>query len=131
MGFGDVLDEETERVAKEIVDAIFRVHSELGAGLLESVYGQCLELDLESRSLKVERQVKVPITYLGKTIEPGLKLDLLVEGRVVVEIKAVETLHPVFKSQTKTYLKLCGKRLGILVNFNVPLVKDGISRIIL
>jgi len=131
MGFGDVLDEETERIAAQIVDAIFKVHSTLGPGLLESVYVQCLQLELESRNLRVEREVYVPIVYLGRTIEPGLRLDLLVEGKIVIESKAVETLHPVFHAQTKTYLRLSGKRLGILVNFNVPLIKDGMKRIIL
>jgi GxxExxY protein len=131
MPFGDVLDDETERFAKIIVDAVFRVHMTLGPGLLECVYVQCLVLELESRGLKVEREVLVPIVYLGKTIEPGLRLDLLVEDRIVIEAKAVEIVHPVFKSQTKSYLKLAAKRLGILVNFNVPMIKDGIQRIIL
>lgn len=131
MVFGDVLDERTEAIAKEIVDAIFCVHSTLGPGLLESVYEQCLILELEFRGLKVERQVYVPIVYRGKTIEPGLRLDLLVESCVIVEVKAVESLHPVFKSQTKTYLNLARKRLGLIANFNVPLIKDGIHRIIL
>jgi len=131
MGFGDVLDEETERIATVIVDAIFRVHSTLGPGLLESIYKRCLILELESRGLKVQPEVKVPIEYLSNIIEPGLRLDLLVEDRIIVESKAVETMHPVFKYQTKTYLKLTGKRLAILTNFNVPLIKDAIWRIIL
>ncbi len=131
MGFGDVLDDETERIAKEVVDAIFVVHSTLGPGLLESIYEECLLLEMESRGLKVRRQWYVPIIYRGKNIEAGLRVDLLVEERVIVELKAVEIMHPVFTSQTKTYLKLAGKRLGILVNFNVPLIKDGMKRIIL
>ncbi len=131
MGFGDVLDEETERVAAVIVNSIFRVHSSLGPGLLESVYKQCLILEIESHGLKVENEILVPIHYLGKIIEPGFRLDLLVEKKVIVEAKAVEIMHPVFKYQTKTYLKLSNKRLAILVNFNVPLIKDGIQRIIL
>src|SRR5436305_2045662 len=105
MGFGDVLDKETERIAKIIVDCIFQVHSTLGPGLLESVYVQCLQLEMESRGLKVAREVLVPIVYHGRTIQPGLRLDLLVEDKVIVEVKAVEDIHPVFKSQTKTYLK--------------------------
>src|SRR5262249_53985193 len=128
---GDVLDEETERIATVIVDALFKIHSTSGPGLLESVYEQCLALELVSRGLRVQRQVQAPIIYLGKTIKPGLRLDLLVEEKIAIEAKAVEVLHPVFSFQTKTYLKLSGKRLGILVNFNVPLVKDGIKRIIL
>jgi GxxExxY protein len=131
MGFGDVLDETTERIATQIVDAIFRVHSTLGPGLLESVYKKCLILELESRGLKVEYEIEIPIHYLGKIIEPGFRLDLLVEDKIIVEAKAVEIMHPIFKFQTKTYLKLSSKRLAILANFNVPLIKDGIQRIIL
>ena len=131
MGFGDVLDGDHERIASQVVDAIFRVHATFGPGLLETIYEQCLALELESRNLQVERQLLVPITYLGRKIEPGLRLDLLVEGKVIVECKAVETMNPVYFSQTKTYLKLADKRLGILVNFNVPLIKDGLKRIIL
>ena len=130
-GYSEVLDEETERVATEIVDAVFRVHTTLGPGLIESVYVTCLVLELEARGLKVQREVEVPIIYLGKSIRPGLRLDLLVEDKIVVEAKAVDTMHPVFKFKTRTYLKLSGRRLGILVNFNVPLIKDGIKRIIL
>jgi GxxExxY protein len=125
------LDDETERIATQIVDSIFKVHTTLGPGLLESVYVQCLMLELQSRGLKVEREVHVPIIYLGQEIPPGLRLDLLVEDRIIIEAKAVETMHPVFAAKTKTYLKLSKKRLGILVNFNVVLVKDGIKRIIL
>jgi len=130
MGYGGVLDEGTERIAKQVVDAIFRVHMNLGAGLIESVYVQCLVLELQSRGLKVQREVQVPIFYLDQRIEPGLRLDLLVEEKIIIEAKSVETMHPVFFSKTKTYLKLSGKRLGFLVNFNVPLIKDGITRMI-
>jgi GxxExxY protein len=131
MGFGDVLDEDLERIASQVVDALFRVHATFGPGLLETIYEQCLSLELESRGLKVQRQLLVPISYLGKTIEPGLRLDLLVEEKLIVECKAVETMNPVYLSQVKTYLKLANKRLGILVNFNVPLIKDGLKRVIL
>jgi len=130
MGFGDVLDPETERIATIIVDAIFKVHSFLGPGLLESVYESCLLIELETRGLNVQRQVNVPIVYHGHTIEPGLRLDLLVEGRIILELKAVEKMNPLFESQTITYLKLSGKRLGFLVNFNVVYIKEGIKRII-
>jgi GxxExxY protein len=130
-GYGDVLDEETERVAREIVDAAFRVHSNLGPGLVESVYVQCLVLELEAKGLRVRREVKVPIVYMGHTIEPGLRLDLLVEERIIIEAKAVDVMNPVFKFKLKTYLTLSHMRLGFLINFNVPLIKDGISRIIL
>jgi GxxExxY protein len=131
VGFGDVLDAETERVATEIVDGIFPIHVALGPGLIESVYVQCLVLELESRGLRVRREVVVPIIYLGRRIELGLRLDLLVEEKVIVEAKAVEIMHPVFHAKTKTYPKLSNKRLGILVNFNVAVIKNGIKRIIL
>lgn len=131
MEFRGSLDPETERIASIIVDAIFRVHSELGPGLLESVYEHCLCLELESRGLRVRRQVNVPIVYLGKTVEPGLRLDLLVEDCVVVETKSVEAMHPVFRAQMITYLKLSKKRLGFLANFNVEYLKEGIKRVVL
>ena len=131
MAIGDVLDPETERIATIIVDAIFKVHSYLGPGLLESVYERCLILELQARGLMVEQQVLVPIIYRETAIEPGLRLDLLVEGRVVIELKSVEKIVPIFESQTLTYLKLSKKRLGFLVNFNVVYIKEGIERIIL
>jgi GxxExxY protein len=131
MGYGDILDAATEKVASIVVDAIFRLHSTLGPGLLECVHVHCLVLELESRGLSVQREVAVPIVYMGRSIAPGLRRDMLVENQIVVEAKAAETMHPIYASQTKTYLKLSGKRLGILVNFNVPLIKDGIKRIIL
>jgi GxxExxY protein len=131
MGIGDVLDDHTERMATQIVDAIFRVHTTFGPGLLESIYEQCLALELESRGLRVERQVLVPLFYNGKSIDPGLRLDLLVEGRIIIECKAVEKMNPVYFAQTKTYLKLANKRLAFLVNFNVNVIKDSIQRIIL
>ena len=131
MEFQGSLDSETERIASIIVDSIFRVHSTLGPGLLESVYEHCLCLELEARGLRVQRQVNVPIIYLGKTVEPGLRLDLLVENSVIIETKSVEKMHPVFRAQMITYLKLSKKRLGFLVNFNVEYIKEGIKRVIL
>jgi GxxExxY protein len=124
------LPAELERVATQIVDAAFKVHSELGAGLLESVYEKCLARELTKRGLGVRRQVLVPIVYDGEVLEEPLRLDLLVEESVVVEVKAVEKMHPVFNSQMLTYLKLSKKRLGFIINFNVPLIKDGIKRVI-
>jgi GxxExxY protein len=128
--FQGSLDPETERIAKVVVDSIFKVHSELGPGLLESVYEHCLCLELESRGLRVRRQVNVPIVYLGKTIEPGLRVDLLVEEIIIIETKSVETMHPVFRAQMITYLKLAKKRLGFLVNFNVEYIKEGLKRVV-
>jgi GxxExxY protein len=123
--------EETDRVACAIVDAAFSVHKALGPGLLESVYEVCLAHEISKRGLKVQRQVSLPVVYDQVRLDAGLRLDMLVEDRVIVELKAVETLLPVHKAQVITYLKLSGYRLGMLINFNVPLIRDGIKRIIL
>ncbi len=123
--------EEWDAVAKVVVDAAFRVHSELGPGLLESVYEVCLAHELGKRGLQVERQVLLPVVYDGVKIEAGLRIDLLVDGKLIVELKAVENLLPVHKAQVLTYLKLSRRRLALLINFNVPLIKDGIKRIAL
>ena len=99
--------------------------------MIESVYETCLLHELKSRGLKAQRQVTLPIVYEGLRIDSGLRLDLLIEERVVVELKAVEKILPVFDAQLLTYLKLSGHRLGLLINFNVARIKDGIRRIIL
>lgn len=122
---------ETDETAKAIVDCAFKVHSTLGPGLLESVYEACLVYELEKRDLSVDRQVNVPVMYDGRRFNTGLRLDLLVDDCVVVELKAVEKLLPLFNAQLLTYLKLSDKRLGLLINFNVPVIKDGIKRIAL
>jgi GxxExxY protein len=113
-----------------IVDAAYRVHSTLGPGLLESVYEQCLAYELECRALSARRQVPLPIVYRDISIEPGFRIDLEVEDRVIVEIKAVERILPVHEAQLLTYMKLSGLKLGLLLNFNVPLMKEGIRRLI-
>lgn len=123
-------EQELDRIASEIVDAAFKVHSTLGPGLLESVYETCLVHELRKRGLDVERQVTLPIVYDDLIIDGGLGLDLLVEAQVIVELKAVENLLPVHKAQVSSYLKLSGRHIGLLINFNVPLIKDGIKRII-
>jgi GxxExxY protein len=123
-------DAEQDRVARTIVDAALAVHSTLGPGLLESVYEQCHSHELLSRRLSVRRQVQQPIRYKGIEIDAGFRLDLVVAESVVVEVKAVERMIAVHEAQLLTYLKLSGFRLGLLINFNVPLVKDGIRRII-
>ncbi len=121
----------TDEVASKIVDAAFAVHMALGPGLLESVYEVCLVHELKKRGLNVERQVSLPVVYDNIHLDAGLRLDLLVENRVIVELKAVETLLPVHKAQVLTYLKLSGYRLGLLINFNTALIKQGIQRIAL
>ena len=130
MSYGENTIESIERVATAVVDAAFKVHTTLGPGLLESVYETCLEYEIKRRGLKVERQVKVPIIYDGVPLDADLRVDLLVEDCLVVEIKSVERMIPVFEAQALTYLKLTGKRLCLLINFNVPLIKNGIKRIV-
>lgn len=118
-------------LSRTIVDAAYIVHTTLGAGLLESVYEQCLSIELKSRDLLVERQIGLPICYKNMRIDAGFRLDLLVEELAVVEIKAVERLLPVHDAQLLTYLKLSGHRLGLLINFNVARIKDGIRRFVI
>lgn len=122
---------ETDTLAKEIVDAAYKVHSALGPGLLEGVYEACLVRELAKKGIKVERQVSLPIVYDGVRLDAGLKLDILVGSRVIVELKSVEDVQPLHVAQLLTYLKLSGLRLGLLVNFNVRMIRDGITRIAL
>jgi GxxExxY protein len=126
-----VISSDTNRIAKEVVDSAFKVHSTLGPGLLESVYEICLAHELSKRGLKFQTQAMFPIVYDGARLDAGLRMDLLVEDQLIVEIKAVEAILPVFEAQLLTYLKLTNMRLGLLINFNVPQIKDGIKRIIL
>ena len=119
---------EHDLFAAQIVDAAFAVHTALGPGLLESVYEQCLVYELETRGIPFRRQVALPVRYRDKRIDAGYRLDLIVGGLVVVEIKAIEKILPVHEAQLMTYLKLSGHRLGLLINFNVALVKFGIKR---
>ena len=123
--------EREEQVARAIVDAAYAVHSALGPGLLENIYEVCFCHELAKRELSYRRQVVVPITYDGITFDEGFRVDVLVEDMVICELKAVEVIHPVFMAQLLTYLKLTGKRLGFLINFNVPIIKQGIKRVVL
>jgi GxxExxY protein len=125
------ISEEDERIASLIVDSAFAVHKSLGPGLLESVYEVCFCHELHKRGASFRRQVVVPIVYDGLRFDEGLRLDVLVEERIICELKAVEVVHPVHTAQILTQLKLAGKRLGFLINFNVPLIKKGITRIAL
>jgi GxxExxY protein len=122
---------EVNRISGEIVDAAYKVHSKLGPGLLESVYEVCLAHELITRGLSVQKQVQLPVLYDGITLDGGLRLDLIVEDLVIVELKAVEVMHSVYEAQVLTYLKLTGKRVGLLVNFNVSSIKNGIKRLVL
>ena len=125
------LSDAEERIASVIVDAAIKVHRVLGPGLLESVYEACLSYELRTRGLQVETQVPVPVHYEGLTLDGGLRLDLLVDGIAIVELKAVERMLPVYEAQLLSYLKLSGRRLGFLLNFNVALMKDGVFRFVL
>jgi len=125
------LAEHENRIAKEIYDIAFKIHRHLGPGLLESVYEKCFCYELESRGIDFGRQVSVPISYESLIVEDGMRIDILVEDRIVVELKAQENFHPVWEAQLLSYLKLTNKRLGYLINFHVPLIKDGIKRMIL
>lgn len=119
-----------EDIGKAIVNAAFKVHQELGPGLLEKLYEVCLVHELRKNGFQVGRQLDIPIQYDGITFEEGLRLDILVENKVVVEIKAVDQMNPVWQAQVLSQLKLTKLRLGYLINFNVPLIKEGIKRFI-
>ena len=114
----------------EIRGAIFDVYNELGPGLLESVYEEALVFELMQRGLKVERQVEVPILYKGQELKTALRLDLLIENTIIVELKSVEEMKPVFAKQLLTYLRLLNKRVGLLVNFSSGDIREGIKRIV-
>ncbi|HEX6223626.1 MAG TPA: GxxExxY protein [Chryseolinea sp.] len=113
-----------------LLDASLTVHKEMGPGLLESVYHNCLEQELTTRKVKFSRFVPVPLIYKGKALNKDYLIDLLVEDSIVVEIKAVEGLLPVHDAQIISYLKLSNRRLGFLINFNVPLLKEGFRRFV-
>ena len=116
-------------ISKEIVDAAFKIHTKLGPGLLESVYEVILAYELRKRGLQVERQLPVPVVWDDIQFDEGYRLDLMVEGKVIVEVKSIESVERVHKKQLLTHLRLMDKRLGLLINFNEELIRDGISRI--
>ena len=127
----EAIRKETNELSRQVVDAVFHVHKALGPGLLESVYEVCLCHELTKRGVAFQRQLTLPVVYDGVEIEAGLRLDLWIENQLIVELKAVEQLHEVHQAQLITYMKLTDTRLGLLVNFNVPVIKQGIKRIIL
>ena len=112
----------------KILGAAIEVHRQLGPGLLESTYQACLARELSIRGLPFEQEVSLPVEYKGTRVDCGYRLDLVVDRKVVIEMKAVDELHPVHEAQLLTYLKLSGYRVGLLINFNVPALKDGIRR---
>ncbi|BAZ81059.1 GxxExxY protein [Sphaerospermopsis kisseleviana CS-549] len=113
-----------------IVNVAYKVHTTLGPGLLESVYETVMDVELRRRKLQVRKQVVIPITYEGVVLEEGFRADLIVEDKVIVELKSVENLNPVHHKQLLTYLRLADKKVGLIINFNVKLIKDGISRVV-
>jgi GxxExxY protein len=125
------VDAEVDDLVKKIIDAAFKVHRALGPGLLESVYEACLCQELLLRQLGFTRQHPVKIEYEGLVIDQGLRVDLLIERKVIVELKAVDQLQPIHEAQVLTYLKLSGLRVGLLINFNIRLFKQGIRRLVL
>lgn len=119
------------QLTSKIIQAAMNVHKELGPGLLESVYQTCMEVELKNMRLKVESEVALPVFYHGyKVTEEGFRLDLLIENQVIVELKSVEQVQPVHKKQLLTYLRLAHKPIGLLINFNQTMLKEGITRII-
>jgi GxxExxY protein len=122
--------ERIEEIAKIIVHSAFKVHKELGPGLLEKVYEACIAYEIEKAGLVVKRQVNIPIVYDGVILKENLRLDLIVENLVIVEVKSVEIVNAVWSAQIISHLKLTNNELGFLINFNVPLIKNGIKRFI-
>jgi GxxExxY protein len=120
----------TEEIAKAVLDAAYQVHTTLGPGLLESVYESCLLHELNLRKIDVKTQIVLPVIYKGINVDSGYRLDMLVDDCVIVEIKSTEIINPVHCAQLLTYLRLTNKRLGLLLNFNVIHLRDGIKRII-
>jgi GxxExxY protein len=117
-------------LAREIVNAAYKIHTALGPGLLESVYESTLAHEMSKRGIRVRRQQAMPVIYETFRMDIGFRADLIVEDKVIVEIKSIEGLSPVHRKQLLTYLRLTGKRLGLLINFNVELIKDGIVRVV-
>jgi len=120
-----------EAAARESIDAALQVHKLLGPGLLESAYEHCLAHEISRRGLRVQRQLALPIVYEGEKLDAGYRLDLVVDGVVIVEIKSIDALAPIHEAQVLTYLKLSGLRIVLLMNFNVALLKQGLERFVL
>lgn len=126
-----LLSAEEEEVGRAVVNAAFHVHKTLGPGLLERVYEVCFCHVLTENGFRVQRQMDIPIIFEEITFDEGLRLDVMVNDLVICELKALEQVHPVWQAQLLSHMKLTGKRLGYLINFNVPLIKDGVKRMVL
>lgn len=122
---------ERNKLSSDIIGCAIEVHKALGPGLLENAYEACLFFELQLNGILAERQKPMPLMYRGKEMDTGYRVDLFVENEIIVELKAVDVMHPVYMAQVITYLKLSERRLGLLINFNVTRLKDGIKRIIL
>jgi len=125
------ISQEEDRIGKEIVNAAFQVHQELGPGLLEKVYEVCFCHVLSEKGFYIKRQIDIPIVFRGLIFEEGLRLDIMVNDLIICELKALENVNPVWEAQLLSHLKLTNKRLGYLINFNVPLIKNGIKRMVI
>jgi GxxExxY protein len=125
------ISHEEDRIGKEIVNSAFQVHKELGPGLLEKVYEVCFCHVLSEKGLTVKRQIDIPIVFRDIIFEEGLRLDVIVNDLVICELKALDNVNPVWEAQLLSHLKLTNKRLGYLINFNVPLIKNGIKRMVI
>lgn len=125
-----MVEERLNLLSREIIGACIEVHKALGPGLLESVYLECLCLELRHSGIQYQRETKIPIKYRGSVVDTILRADLVVEEEIIVELKAVNEIMPIHEAQILSYLKLLDKQLGLLINFNVPLLKEGIKRVI-
>lgn len=123
--------EELNLITGKILHSAIEVHKNLGPGLLESVYEVCLAKELMTQGLNVKRQLALPVTYKGENLNLDFRIDLLVEDQIIVELKAADSIVPVFEAQVLTYLKLSEKRIGLLINFNVPLLEDGFKDLLM
>ena len=124
------MGKQPNEITEAIIGAAMTVHRELGPGMLESAYEACLAYELSQQGHAVQRQMELPLKYRDITLECGYRLDLLVDDSVVVEVKAAQALHPVHEAQVLSYLKMSGRRVGLLINFNVTLLKNGIRRVV-
>lgn len=122
--------EKINKLSKTILDISIEIHKQLGPGLLESIYEICFCKELNLRNIKFKRQVEIPVYYKGEKLSTSFRIDILVENEIIIELKAIENILPVHKSQLLTYLKLTKKRLGLLINFNVPYMVEGFHRIV-
>ena len=123
-------EQEINIVSGKILDSAIEVHRHIGPGLIESIYESCLCKEFDLRKINYKRQVSIPVKYKGEIVSSDLRIDVVVESEIILELKSVETMHPVFASQLLSYLRLADKRLGLLINFNVPKLIEGFKRIV-